>query len=336
MKTRLDNVFDDETGALVVTLKRYMDRGGLLSDFFDPNRRDSATSRFSELLKEQLEREGTRIYRMLDPAQTDSPLFKWKQALHSDLQDIRALIELYRREIAEREAGDRARVLEREKGTAKGRDYEERVFIAVNEIASVFGDIAEPTGDQLGVGGSKIGDIVVTLNRSDARGIALRLVFEAKDRPLGLTAVQRELDEARRNRTASVAVAVYSQADHMPPGMAPLRELGRTQILCLYDKGDGGDPMALQLAYRVARLWAVAELQASDIDVDMRGINEDLETARAQLKTLASIKRQLTSVRTNVAAAADQLERDLDGLRDELNKIIERIQGRIRIAPDSA
>ena len=65
--------------------------------------------------------------------------------------------------------------------------------------------------------------------------------------------MQRELEDAQRNRSAAVTIGVFSQAEHMPPGMAPFRELNRAALLCLYDKNAPGDPLALQVAYRVAR-----------------------------------------------------------------------------------
>src|SRR5439155_25639650 len=121
----LATLFDPQRGAMSVTLKRYLDQGGTLSDFFDPNRRDSATSRFRDLLSEHIGGEGSKLYRLLDASNGDSPLSKLKADLHAELQDLRGLIENYRKEIAEHHSAETARAAERERRTLKGRDYEE-------------------------------------------------------------------------------------------------------------------------------------------------------------------------------------------------------------------
>ena len=70
---------------------------------------------------------------------------------------------------------------ERERGTAKGRSFEEAVADAVDEIALAQGDVAEAVGDLKEATG-KVGDVVVAIDACNgpARG---RIVIEAKDRP---------------------------------------------------------------------------------------------------------------------------------------------------------
>ena len=327
----LQAVFDPNRGAMSVTLKRYLDQGGTLADFFDLNRRDSATSRFRDLLSEHVGGEGSKLYRLLDASNGDSPLSKLRADLHAELRDLRGLIENYRKEIAERYSAETARVAERERGTLKGRDYEDLVFLAINDVAAVFGDVAMRAGDQPGIGGSKAGDIVVTLNSVDARGGAVNLTVEAKDRAVGLTAIQRELDEAQKNRGASEAIAVYSQAEYMPAGMAPFRELNGSAIICLYDKATPTDTVALQVAYRLARSRALSELHHREIEVDMQGIHEDIAAARIQVKSITSMKERLTAVRSALDSGALQLERELESLRDQMNRILDLINDRIRV-----
>ena len=71
---------------------------------------------------------------------------------------------------------------ERERGTAKGRTFEEAVADAVDAIALAQGDVAEAVGDLKEATG-KVGDVVVAIDACNgpARG---RIVIEAKDRRL--------------------------------------------------------------------------------------------------------------------------------------------------------
>lgn len=61
-------------------------------------------------------------------------------------------------------------------------------------------------------------------------------MIEAKDRRLGLALLVRELDAARRNRGAAVAVAVFAPG-LAPAGCAPLTLHGR-DVICELDPED--------------------------------------------------------------------------------------------------
>lgn len=328
----LEKVFADEGGALPNALERYLGEGGRLEELFDPERRDSAVGRIKEIMREHFEGEGSTLYRLLDFSNTDSPLRKWREELDKKFENLRRLIDDYRAEVKGQVLEDKTRAEMLEKSTLKGRDYEDLVFDNVNEIAGIFGDAAEATGDQPGIGGSKVGDIVVTLNPRDTKGAPLRLVIEAKDKAVGQTPILRELDEAVDNREAAAAIAVYSRAEHMPTGTAPFRDQGKSRYLCLLDKESPSDTMSLQMAYRVARFWALADMRPDVGVVDTRGISEDLDAARGRLKTFTSLKTQLTKVKSSVDQGVEALERDLEELRKELENIFERIDGRISIA----
>ncbi|HEX2029752.1 MAG TPA: hypothetical protein VHF25_17365 [Nitriliruptorales bacterium] len=335
LERALDAVFADGDGSLARALQRYLGDGGHLSELFDPERRDSAVSRLRELLDDHLGGESSTLHQLLDVTSGTSPLRRWKEEIDQGLDRIRRQLEDYRLEIAERAAADSAaataRADEREKGTGKGRDYESQVFAAVGAIAAVFGDGCEPTGDATGVGASKVGDVVVTVNPRDTRGAEVRLVFEAKDRAVGLTPLLRELDAARENRGAAAAVAVCSREEHLPAGSAPFREQGAGRYLCMYDKEDG-DALCLQVVYRLARFWALAELTAHDGEVDVRGVQEDLEAARRQLQNVTTAKATLTRLRTSVDATVTDVQAQLDTLRADLNGVLDRVEGRIRVA----
>ena len=101
---------------------------------------------------------------------------------------------------------------ERERGTAKGRTFEEAVAEAVDRIALAQGDVAEAVGDLKEATG-KVGDVLVAIDgcNGPARG---RIVFEAKDRKsLSAPTAFRELDNALGERSADFAVMVVPSDD---------------------------------------------------------------------------------------------------------------------------
>ncbi|MDX6642239.1 MAG: hypothetical protein QOD76_201, partial [Solirubrobacteraceae bacterium] len=109
-----------------------------------------------------------------------------------------------------------------EKGTAKGRTFEEAVFAALDAIAAAQGDTCEPVGDIKEATG-KVGDVVVGIEGAAGppRG---RIVFEAKNRQLTRPKALAELDEALAERDAQFAVLVVPTEEKVPTRLAPMRE----------------------------------------------------------------------------------------------------------------
>jgi hypothetical protein len=293
---------------------------------------------------------------LLDLTNDDSPLATWRAEMQREFDRQRTTIEEYRRELAEAAAAqvaaadERARAevarvhaelataealaVEHDRGTAKGREYEQLALDVVHDIARVFGDSVEATGDVAGVDGSKKGDLVVHVSPRDTGGLALRLTLEIKDRELGLTPILRELDGAKDNRCAAAAIAVFARAGQMPSGAAPFREQGQGRYLVLLDKDAPDDRTALEVAYRLARFQAITDLQAGDAEVDTRAIRDDLEATRHQLQAFSTVKASLTRLRNGVTGGIDDLERQVETLRSELLTCIERLETRIHVADE--
>ena len=80
---------------------------------------------------------------------------------------------------------------------------------------------------------SKKGDFVLTVDARVARGCDLRVVIEAKDRPMSMRAIREELREARENRGAAVGLVVFTPA-HAPAGVAPFNVVG-DEVYCVID-----------------------------------------------------------------------------------------------------
>ena len=98
----------------------------------------------------------------------------------------------------------------------------------------------------------------MTLDPRTADGASLRVVVECKDRAVSGRAMREELQEARRNRDAAVALVVFSAA-HAPAGIAPF-DVRTGDVYCALDP-DGPEPATLEAALRLARLLAVASMR---------------------------------------------------------------------------
>jgi len=181
-----------------------------------------------------------------------------------------------------------------DKGTAKGRTYEEAVAEALDALAGARGDDLEIVGDLRGEGGRK-GDFVVAIDActGPARG---KIVFEAKNRKLSKNEALAELDGAIETRAADYAVLVVSADDKLPARTHPLREFNGDKLFVTFDPDDGST-LALEVAYGLARA-RVLMARAAGGGIDEGALRVEVERAQGAMEDVRRIKSQLTNATT--------------------------------------
>lgn len=295
--------FATEDGRLPRTLERYLGDEGtlhhLIQELFDEERRDSAIGRMRTLLAGYFDGDGATLARMLDPRREDSPLHGFRVEMREALGDVCERLVRF-------EAAHEARAAERELGSAKGGDFEERVGARLAAMLRGTGDVVEATGTTAGDDvRCRKGDHLITLDPSWTRGLTVRVAVEAKSGRRGLAAVCGELDQARRNRGAAVAVAVFL-AGKAPAGCAPFTLHGE-HVICELDPDDPADP-GFAAAIRLARALALASVRSHGDLVDTPALRRDLDAIRAQLAAIRGMKSKLTSVSTATREVSDALD----------------------------
>lgn len=318
VEEKLDKVFSEDGGLMKIALEKYLGTGGKLEDLFDPERKDSAVSKISSIFEEHFKGRDSVLYKLLDHADPESPIAAlWRDLVEDYLKDMRNRI-----------VGEELVEAEREKGTAKGRSYQEIVFERVNEICNPFQDIPYYVADKTGnLPGKKVGDIVVEINPSYTGGAPLRFVIEAKDR-LGYSTdkIREELDEAKENRDACVALAVFT-SDTCPSGCSPLQQYGGDKLICSYDSGEQNS-LALNLAYRACRIEALRKLHGPLVLMNIPELVALVKQCLEKLRTIASIKAKVTKLSNEVIG-------DLDTLRAELESLLQQLDNGIQQAATS-
>jgi hypothetical protein len=229
--------------------------------------------------------------------------------LEGEIQGVRDLV-----------AGAAGIASEREKGTAKGRDFEDQVSAEASRIAAPHGDVAEAVGDREEV--TKKGDTVVHLDEADTFGLPGRFVIEAKNTKLGLRKIYEQLDAGMENRDAQVGIAVFKHQEQAPT-QVPFHSHGNKAIV-VYDPE--GENHALLLGYMWARMMvrqALASTAGVDIDVAraMELVDEakrGLELARALKGNHTKAKNAIDAAGKNVDDMVGKVRQALDNLADEL------------------
>jgi DNA-binding TFAR19-related protein (PDSD5 family) len=313
-------VFGEDDGQLAKELERRFGDGSAVS----------VQNRVREAVADTLTKSREDLVRQFSSADDRNPLADFKTAAVRSINEAagrsdatqRALLqklgELQKELQALRDEKDKLEEVgaEREKGTAKGRTFEESVFEALDRIALSQGDIAEAVGDRREATG-KVGDVVVALDgcNGPARG---RVVIEAKDRKLSTPGALSELDRAMAERSADFAVLVVPTEEEVPAKLEPLREYNGDKLVVALDPESGTLP--LELGYRLARARVL--MKRSDADgIDSGALRDTVERALGALAEERKVKHQLTGAKTSIDKAYDMVEAMAGRVRAHLQEI---------------
>ena len=324
---RVEEVFGPENGHLHRELEKLFSDGSTAS----------VQNRVRELVQETLARSREDLMKQFSSADGANPLAEFKAGIIRTLtaaeerqhetqqRTLRQMAELEKQLQALRLEKEKLEEVEaeRERGTAKGRTFEEAVAEAVDGIAVAQGDVAEAVGDITEAGG-KVGDVVVAIDACNgpARG---RIVIEAKDRRLSGPKALSEMDQAMAERSADFAVLVVPTEAEVPAKMQPLREYNGDKLILALDPEGGA--LALELGYRLARARVL--MKRSDADgIDAGSVHDAAERALAALAEERKVKQQLTAAKTNIDKAYD----GVDGMTARVRGLLEEIDALVRPA----
>lgn len=301
--------FADVEGRLPRTLEAFLgDRGELRTftrDLFDGERRDSAMGRMRLLLGSYFDGDASRLAQLLDPTRLGSPLHQFRTEVSKGFQQLNE-------RLAAIEAAANARASERARSAAKGADFEDLVEDLLAHSLRGTDHLLERTSDAAGdMLCSRKGDFVITLDPRTVNGACLRVVVECKDRTISGRAMREELDEARRNRDAAVALVVFSTT-HAPAGIAPF-DVRQGNIYCALDP-QAPEAATLEAALRLARLLAVSTVREAGTEIDATVVREALGRIGPELDALRALKTRLTTIATASAA----INTGLDQMRDAI------------------
>jgi hypothetical protein len=301
------SVFGEQDGQLAKELERRFGDGSAVS----------VQNRVREALNETLAKSREDLVRQFSASDERNPLADFKASAVDQIRQAAARSDATQRALLEKMAELEKQMqalrlekekleeveAERERGTAKGRTFEEAVADAVDAIALTQGDVAEAVGDHKEATG-KVGDVVVAIDACNgpARG---RIVIEAKDSRLSKPKALEELDRAMAERSADFAVLVVPTDEELPAKLEPLREYNGDKMVVALDPDAGALP--LEYAYRIARARVL--MKRSDADgIDAEAVRAAGERALAALSDERKIKNQLTGVKTGVDKAYGLVE----------------------------
>jgi hypothetical protein len=277
---------------------------------------------------------GSVIYKILNPDDETTPLGKFRKQLQQELDTDRdgtafnklkkdmddrfekVLIALGAAEAAEKE---------REKGTAKGGDFENYVYETIDSIARDFEDTVEFVGDDSGPLG-KVGDILIRVNPRDTGKVENNIVVEAKNASVtlsGKNSFLKELDSAKENRGAHYAIGAIHESK-VPLVVGSFRRYDGEKIICSVPVEE--HPLALEIAYKVARAELVLSTLREEVKFDPSKFKDKVMEIQGQLDTIRAVKSTLTGATGKIDEAKGDLKKMETSIREILDEILDMIK----------
>jgi hypothetical protein len=213
----------------------------------------------------------------------------WMQGLHAAQTDTVAKVG----ELAEGLRSQKELDALTQSTTAKGRPFERALLTAMEAFGALHGDQVHDVSNSPGLGGSKVGDLLLVL--ADAPPPERRVAVEAKAGEVSLPKSLGFLDEAQAVREAQASVIVFAKLKDAPTRGLPMRYYGGGRFACVYDQEEGS--LVLDATLGLARAYALAS-GAPGVDVDtekvadaVRRLTEAVEDGRAVARGLAAARR---------------------------------------------
>lgn len=322
LNEKIDAAFGAEAGLVPRLLERH----------FGEESSAAVQNRVEALVKELLAGHKEALARQFTATDESNPLGQFQKAAvdaikqNSEAQ-AKQLVEMNRtitelrsqlEALAAQEEKEEAVAAEAEKGTAKGRSYEEQVVEALAALAGARGDHAEGVGE-LTEGGGKTGDAVVEVGAQSGPTRA-RIAFEAKDSRLSRPKMIETLDRAREQRSADFAVLVVPSDEKVPAGTLVLEEIQGDKMVVTWDPADGST-LTLETAYALARARVL--MTGGGGEADAAQIADAADRALELLKQVKKIKNSLTSAKTQIDSGAGAVEEMAAAVRLQLERIAE-------------
>jgi methyl-accepting chemotaxis protein len=320
LDAKVDEVFGADNGHVTKALARH----------FGDESSTAVQHRVKALVGDVMTASRQDLLRLFSSADDANPLADFKAMARHSMRDaaerqekglkvMAEQLEALNRQVLELKA-EKERLedvaAEAERGTAKGRTYEEAVAEAVDALALPLGDDATAVGDHKESTG-KTGDVVVGIGACHGP-VQGRIVFEAKNSKLTRPKAFEELDRAKAERNADYAVLVVPSDDKVPAKMQALREYNGDKLIVTYDPEDG--PLALQVAYSLARA-RVLMARGGGEGIDGAAVTDTVERAVGALEEVRRIRQQLTGAKTQIDKASEIVGTMSDRVRAHLEEI---------------
>jgi len=275
-----------------------------LEKFIDPNNRDSAISKLTEILETEEGKVLNAFEKALNPDNTESQIFLLKEKLEKKFSEEVKSISDDLEKILQQLKIDSATNELKEKSTGKGTTHEDFVQQVLSEVA--VGDFVERTGEIVGlIPKSKVGDHVVTLN-TNTKTKDLKIVFESKSANTynSTNAIVKELEVAIKNRGADYGVFVFDNFERFNKvSSQPFHVISENMALTVLNQDVGNLPLKISYVWAKNQLMNLDEVSSKEITISydeiLKGLNEALKEVKRLITAKSNNKKAFDALEAN-------------------------------------
>jgi hypothetical protein len=323
LQEQFEHFLGEDGGALAEVLDAHAEETAeLIAQHFGGDRNTAVQHQLRELIAKLLNESRQELVRQFSAEDGHNPLSDFKAAVvrevkrsgetHEKLIEKLTQLEGEVKRLHDAQGAEAQLAAERERGTGKGRHFEQQAYDLVEQMAAARGDIAHHVGDERSAAGGKKGDIVIEIDAGSgpAKG---RIAIDAKDEKLSKNRAWGELNAALAERDARFAILVVASEEKVPAGREALHEYEGNKMIVALDR-ETFDARALELAYRYARCRCLMTAER-ELQIDGAGVRDAADEALSALRDAQKIRASLTGATKGV-----------DGAREALDFMVERVE----------
>jgi hypothetical protein len=335
LQEQFEHFLGEDGGAMVKALEAHSgELGELVAEHFGVDRNTAVQHQLRELVTRLLNESRQELLRQFSAEDGHNPLADFKAGVvrevkrsveaHETLLQKLAQLEVEVKRLHDSHEAEVELAAERDRGTGKGRAFEQRAFELLEAMATARGDVAHHVGDERSAMGGKRGDILIELEAASGQAKG-RIAIDAKDEKLSKNKAWEALNSALAERNARFAILVVASEEKVPSGREVLQEYEGNKMIVTLDK-DTLDERALELAYRYARCRCLMAIER-ELELDAPGVRDAAQEALSALKDAQRIRASLTGATNSVTGAREALDAMVARVEASLARVESLIAG---------
>lgn len=313
----LESYFGSDRGKLTSLLEGQVGPESFLGRKMDPDNREGLASQVERSVEELLRQNTIQIRSTFSLDDETSALSLLKRSLREEIEKLQGTVNQHYAQITGALASERSRLTEAEKGTGKGRDFEESLYIPLAGMAGALEDQPENVSGVKGlINSDKVGDFIVRLGDC-SRAPGRIIVFEAKKQQgYNIKRTLEELERAKKNRGADIGIFVFCKG-YEPLEAGDFFRAGYDFVVTVDEEmmETGQRLLFLEAAYKVARtLIAARTREEEERAIDPEYVLAEIESIQTAMQNASDIRTKVGTIRNS----ADAIEKAMKVFEEKL------------------
>jgi hypothetical protein len=324
----LSDYFGLDRGKVSQILEKQIGPSSQFAKSLDPNDKESVISRIEDTVKSHLQEKVKEIINEFSLDNDETALSRLKAIISKEIKIIDENNNKFFAELRESLGIEKGKIIEAERGTEKGREFEQALYEVVASLGRQLGDTTENVRGQVGLmSRRKVGDYVIYLgDTSGAPG--KKIVVEAKkEAGIKLKDAADELKDAKENRDADVGIYVFAKG-YEPPEVGDFLYKGNDFYVTVDEESIAKEQpiLFIEAAYKILRTIIVTTVRKKTDDaLDLDKIKLEVISLIGQVSRFSDLSSKARTIKNNsehILSTIDVMKQEMD---DRLNILLDLV-----------